>query len=384
MQLSARWFLCANVQNMGRKPNRYRSERSSTGQFVSGSTREHSPPSSSPHGSESELVLGSGDNVVEHGDNDSDYADNSSSDDEWRKIALPTRKLRKKRKARNGEEDTGHRATERRRVEAVEAGPSKEQTGEQRGRYGIGGLAPRTIREKKQKAKLKAQKDGRALNTPEFLRELESIDALGKPGTSKAKQTSLGSFFRSVADAESDDDIECLDRLPAFAAVNSMHTQGVGTSNIDEGNRAEDGSDVDEEDEDGTDGAEESEIEGDVDEVAEKVAVAGTAATDEAAEWVNDMLEDLEVPRSFKALRKLADEGLKKARKAGHYKDEVLFASLSDFYKFLERQGRGKASLRVANKIGRGGECSARRLVTLRPMGCFSPRTKVVATNRRA
>ncbi|KAI0029008.1 hypothetical protein K488DRAFT_57317 [Vararia minispora EC-137] len=75
--------------------------------------------------------------------------------------------------------------------------------------------------------------------------------------------------------------------------------------------------------------------------------------TDNIAEWVNDDVDDT-LPKTFDELEVLANEGTKRARKAGAYREEALFASLRNLYHLAPRLGRGRAALRVANRICRG------------------------------
>ncbi|TFY55036.1 hypothetical protein EVG20_g9466 [Dentipellis fragilis] len=72
-----------------------------------------------------------------------------------------------------------------------------------------------------------------------------------------------------------------------------------------------------------------------------------------ASEWVDDILDEA-APKSFLELEALARNGLKGARKTHHYCDEVLYASLVDFYCWTPRQGRGKASAQIARNLGCG------------------------------
>ncbi|KAJ7161449.1 hypothetical protein C8R43DRAFT_859411, partial [Mycena crocata] len=58
--------------------------------------------------------------------------------------------------------------------------------------------------------------------------------------------------------------------------------------------------------------------------------------------------------KTWPELQALASEAKIKARKAKNYRDEVIYASLEHFYRFAARQGRLKAALRVAKKLGRG------------------------------
>ncbi|EIM80914.1 uncharacterized protein STEHIDRAFT_67794 [Stereum hirsutum FP-91666 SS1] len=73
----------------------------------------------------------------------------------------------------------------------------------------------------------------------------------------------------------------------------------------------------------------------------------------DALEWIDDVLEDAASTDPVE-LEALAREGLKLSRKAKIYRDEVIFAFLVDFYHWTPRQGRVKASARVAQNLGRG------------------------------
>lgn len=148
---------------MGPQRTKFQNARSSTtGQFTSALPKTTSPALVSDNDSNSGMPV---DNNI---DSNSDFADDLSSDHECKTIALPTRKLRRMRKARTQPEEAEFRVAEMKRVEKTEAGPSAPPTRQSRGRYAIGGLAPRTICEQKQKAKQKALKDGRDLESPEF------------------------------------------------------------------------------------------------------------------------------------------------------------------------------------------------------------------------
>ncbi|EIW73824.1 hypothetical protein CONPUDRAFT_68340 [Coniophora puteana RWD-64-598 SS2] len=74
---------------------------------------------------------------------------------------------------------------------------------------------------------------------------------------------------------------------------------------------------------------------------------------DGIAEFVEGVLDEGE-PKTWEELQALAEEGLKNARKRKSYRDEVVFASLVQLYRFAPRQGRLRGSLRVARNLGRG------------------------------
>ncbi|TFY52341.1 hypothetical protein EVG20_g10592 [Dentipellis fragilis] len=87
--------------------------------------------------------------------------------------------------------------------------------------------------------------------------------------------------------------------------------------------------------------------------VMDEETVEAAKLADEVSEWVNDELEEA-VPKELPALHALASEGLKYSRKKVNYREEVLFASLVDFYRWVPRQGRARAAARVTKNLGRG------------------------------
>lgn len=64
--------------------------------------------------------------------------------------------------------------------------------------------------------------------------------------------------------------------------------------------------------------------------------------------------EEPERPTDIPKLKDAVRIGLVQARKAKDYRSELLFACLNDFYKWVERNGRIRASLRVATNHGHG------------------------------
>lgn len=81
--------------------------------------------------------------------------------------------------------------------------------------------------------------------------------------------------------------------------------------------------------------------------------MADVVEGDGIAKVVEAVLDDME-RHTFSELQVLAEEGLQNARKAKVYRDELLFASLVDFYWFARRQVRIHASLRVSKNLGCG------------------------------
>ncbi|KAJ6613380.1 hypothetical protein B0H10DRAFT_1951537 [Mycena sp. CBHHK59/15] len=81
------------------------------------------------------------------------------------------------------------------------------------------------------------------------------------------------------------------------------------------------------------------------------VTVDSIIVADEIAEWVETVLEDT-APLDPSELASLAADGLKKARKSKDYRSTILFAALTDFYRWMPRMGRLAAALRVAKNHG--------------------------------
>ncbi|KAJ7935007.1 hypothetical protein B0H13DRAFT_2305164 [Mycena leptocephala] len=82
-------------------------------------------------------------------------------------------------------------------------------------------------------------------------------------------------------------------------------------------------------------------------------AIDSIAVADEISSWIDTVLDDA-APLDPSELGCLAADSLKKARKLKDFLSTVLFAALVDFYRWMPRMGRLRASLRVSKNHGRG------------------------------
>ncbi|KAL1949585.1 hypothetical protein VTO73DRAFT_8466 [Trametes versicolor] len=283
------------------------------------------------------------------------------SDSEWlvlqqeRKAKLAAQKLRKLR-------DESMKQAEQMLDGPVDRrGGARDKTGKKRGPYQVGGDSIRTLQRKRQKVLEDAKRDGRGPNHPVVLRQLEALRA--RPATKQVQQT-LSSFFSQTSRGG---------QLEATAGLKHEETEVPQTITA-----AEVPEDEDSEDDDGLltsetetedtlladDQSAGTQLESRGSPVpsshADVVDLASKAI--EAAEYTEDVLETA-VLKTHEQLRNMADEGRRKARKAHDYRSEVLFASLVDFYRWLPRHGRLRASLRVS-RIHQRGPAFARVLCT--------------------
>lgn len=318
---------------------------------------------------------------------------------------VETRIERRKRERAAWEE--ARRKAEIRRFER-ELGGVEDKTGIKRGQYKVGGLSERTIRERKASMKQEAKENG--LPAEELEKELRKLDKLAKPKDSVAlarfRQTSLTAFFgnfsatahrpldvpKRPAEAitvSSDSDIEMnspdsnipiqsaqqramksQDRRPT--SQKRRRVQGAPSPEPSLARSERDRLEKEVEDR-GSGQQSESAIRlnpdpevDDLEQTSDSSAdgdiwiemggiIEGEQVAEGAAEWADVVGEEVVSDKpTFKRLEALAEEGLASARKRKVYGDEVLFAALCDFYAWSDRQGRIRASLRVARNHRRG------------------------------
>jgi len=114
--------------------------------------------------------------------------------------------------------------------------------------------------------------------------------------------------------------------------------------------------------------------------IGERLEEAELDDSDKENEEVRDAelldVVDEVLPKTIADFQALAKDGLKLARRAQSYQDQMRFASLSQFYTFLPHLNRIRASQRVAQSIGQG-VYFARKLRSnaryFEKHGCLSP-----------
>lgn len=373
-----------------------RSKRDVNGQFSSSvlTSTENSDNSLEPIDIEDNPVSSddSSDNTESESDSDSDWP---GSESEWGAIPLPITYIERAERRRS------ERASEALRIASIKSeekrldgcidrkGGAKDKTGRKRGRYT--GNSVRSVQRKRAKIMDEAIVLGKDETDPVIARRLAAI-ALPKDNT---EQSTLSCFFtkaptlastpftstlstshsddrmdhditigsspgrvksgsagpcqtRFEEEEESEDDeAVIIERGRSAQEDRGTHDQSEGQAGLlgrRDGQELGEAAGVG----DGDDGLSDEEP-GEGDAEVEREAMLA----DDAAGWMNDVLDNV-APKAWSELRALAEESLKKARKAHLYQDEVLYASLVDFYRWVERQGRMKAADRVTTKIGRG------------------------------
>ncbi|KAJ6617728.1 hypothetical protein B0H10DRAFT_2189833 [Mycena sp. CBHHK59/15] len=204
----------------------------------------------------------------------------------------------------------------------------------QNGPYSIGGMSVHTASGKQKTLKDDYESGQLAISEVEFKRQMGYLQA---PKPEPRKQLTLGDMFRKRPGAvDSASSSAAADELREEEESSSSSESETGKSDL--GNDEEQHSELLEQ--------EARSKEGDV--TVDSIIVA-----DEIAEWVETVLEDT-APLDPSELASLAADGLKKARKSKDYRSTILFAALTDFYRWMPRMGRLAAALRVAKNHGRG------------------------------
>ncbi|KAF8138009.1 hypothetical protein K438DRAFT_2119523 [Mycena galopus ATCC 62051] len=314
----------------------------------------------------SESDSGAEDDTMWESDTESDIKDPDYFE-AWEALPVPrTYDERMEEKAVKKEKAAAkHRIAKMQGVEHKEAGSTNNHMkGKKRGVYGVGGLAPRTIQERKKALKDNFKAGLLAISEEELKRQLAAIDTLAAPASTapvKAQPTILSMFAKASATQKRprasslDDDIQ---EIPAHANPSKRpRTDSVDTSvsappSISQREEEEESSSeesaAEDEEEIAPEELEERARETDGDEAIDSIAIA-----DNVAEWVDSILDDA-APLDPDELRALAADGLNAARKNKDYRSTVLFASLVDFYRWKPRMGRLRAALRVSLNHGRG------------------------------
>ncbi|EIW84566.1 hypothetical protein CONPUDRAFT_151582 [Coniophora puteana RWD-64-598 SS2] len=328
-------------------------EHGSSGKFISNKKPhiDHSDISESGHQDSSDWDLEADD---EHEDPGyiSDSQSDSGSDDEYASIPSPSTWISAATKAKALEVLEHSRISvtvgSMRGAELKFDGPidkpggARDKTGKARGPYGVGGLSARRARELRKAARDK--KESGELDEGRFQKEVEAVNALEKK--KPRENTNLASFFGPKPSTPS-------------SGLRTLRQGCVGVVEIEDNSDmplahplpvSENGPVI-------------MSIDSDQDE--ESLTHVGSAApsspsdeqevevADGIAEFVEGVLDEGE-PKTWEELQALAEEGLKNARKRKSYRDEVVFASLVQLYRFAPRQGRLRGSLRVARNLGRG------------------------------
>jgi hypothetical protein len=254
---------------------------------------------------------------------DTDYSDNESSgsEEEWKSIPKPltwdekrvVKNLHNQRKRVDALRKQSMKAAEQELDGQIDKnGGAKDKTGKKRGPYKIGGDSERTARRKRQKLRAEDEAGGFKASDTEMEQKLRSITARGK-GMKQSKLTDL--FLQNytkipdsdVISVSSGSELEPEVRVDNIAQVSSVQRE--------------------EEEETSSDKESNNEVVEDVRDHTVKEAA-------EIADWVENALDDA-VSKEPPALEALAWESLKKARKSHDYRSEVLFASLTDFYRWI-------------------------------------------------
>lgn len=292
------------------------------------------------------------------------------SDSEWlvlqqeRKAKLAAQRLRKLRS------ESMKQAEQMLDGPVDRRGGARDKTGKKRGPYQVGGDSIRTLQRKRQKVLEDAKRDGREPDHPIVLRQLEVLRM--RPATKQPVQQTLLCFFSQTSGGKQ---LEAAGGLEHGAAEVPQTTTAAAVPEEEDGEEDDGGLLTSEtETEDALLANNQSagtQLESRGSPVASTQPTGASSYADvvdltseaiEAAEYTEDVLETA-VPKTHEQLRNMADEGRRKARKAHDYRSEVLFASLVDFYRWLPRHGRLRASLRVS-RIHQRGPAFARILCT--------------------